>query len=170
MIQRVGPIGHEKKSEKTLDKPLPVWYNKSTTGELINPNKQRNGAGIMSTKVTNKSAILFAMQFLPADTPDEIMDKLNNMIIQLDKKNAAPKKLTAQQEKNEEIKTALYNFLVDNAPNGFTVSDLLKEVPELNGDSNQHVSALLRALFLAGSIEKYSEKRRTYFRVSVDNS
>ena len=43
---------------------------------------------------------------------------------------------------------------------------LEQAIPELEGDSNQHVSALMRGLVLAGTVEKYSEKRRTYFRVA----
>ena len=89
------------------------------------------------------------------------------MIAQLDKKNASPKKLTAQQEKNEAIKTDILDFLSENAGSGYTVSDMLKAIPSLEGDSNQHVSALMRALVLAGGVEKYTEKRRTYFRAAV---
>ena len=119
------------------------------------------------TKTTNKTALLYAIENLSASAPAEIIDKLNAMVAQLDKKNASPKKLTAQQEKNEVIKTAILDFLSDNAGTGYTCSDLLREVAELEGDSNQHVSALMRALVLAGSVEKYTEKRRTYFRLVV---
>ena len=88
------------------------------------------------------------------------------MVEQLDKKNAAPRKLTAQQEKNEVLKADIVEFLADNADTGYTVSGLLKAVPSLEGDSNQHASALLRQLVLAKTVEKYSEKRRTYFKIA----
>lgn len=120
-----------------------------------------------TTKITNRVALTYAIENLP-DAPAEIREKWANMIAQLDKKNASPKKLTAQQEKNEGVKADLLAFLSDHEGEGFTVSDLLKSVPACEGDSNQHVSALMRALVLAGSVEKYSEKRRTYFRVSVE--
>lgn len=120
----------------------------------------------MSTtiKTTNRSALTYAIEHL-TDAPAEVIAKLENMIAQLDKKNASPKKLTAQQERNEVVKTAIVEFLSDNADEGFTVSDLIKSVPECEGDSNQHISALMRALRLDGKVESYSEKRRTYFRV-----
>ena len=118
-----------------------------------------------NTKVTNRSALTYAIENLP-DAPQEVIDKLTNMVAQLDKKNASPKKLTAQQEKNEGIKADILDFLADNSPSGYTVSNLLKVIPSLEGDSNQHVSALMRALVLAGSVEKYIDKRRTYFRVA----
>jgi hypothetical protein len=120
-----------------------------------------------TTKITNRVALTYAIENLP-DAPAEIREKWANMIAQLDKKNASPKKLTAQQEKNEGVKSDLLAFLSDHEGEGFTVSDLLKSVPSCEGDSNQHVSALMRALVLSGSVEKYSEKRRTYFRVAVE--
>jgi predicted transcriptional regulator len=90
------------------------------------------------------------------------------MVEQLDKKNASPKKLTAQQLKNEELKEVIVDFLADNEDKGFTVTDLIKAIPEFEGDSNQHVSALMRQLVNADKVEKYSEKRRTYFRIVAE--
>ena len=117
-----------------------------------------------TSKMTNRIALTYALENLP-DAPADVREKWQKMIDQLDKKNASPKKLTAQQEKNEGVKADLLDFLSEHEGEGFTVSDLLKQVPACEGDSNQHVSALMRALVLAGSVEKYTEKRRTYFRV-----
>jgi hypothetical protein len=119
------------------------------------------------TKITNKAALIYAIENCP-DAPAEIRSKWEKMVEQLDKKNASPRKLTAQQEKNEELKAIIADFLADNEGDGFTVSDLLKAIPEIEGDSNQHISALLRQLVLADKVEKYSEKRRTYFRTKVE--
>jgi hypothetical protein len=120
-----------------------------------------------NTKITNKTALLFAIDAI-GDSNPEVTAKLQKMVEQLDKKNASPKKLTAQQLKNEELKEVIVDFLADNAETGFTVSDLLKAVPEFEGDSNQHVSALMRQLVNADKVEKYSEKRRTYFRIVAE--
>lgn len=119
-----------------------------------------------NAKMTNKVALLLAIKAL-GDSNPEATAKLKKMIEQLDKKNAAPKKLTAQQEKNEVVKAAIMGFLTANKDKGFTVSDILKNVKECEGDSNQHVSALMRALKLAGEVEPYSDKRRTYFKAVV---
>ena len=121
----------------------------------------------MNTKMTNRKALTYAIDHL-TDAPAEVIAKLTKMVEQLDKKNASPKKLTAQQVKNEELKEVIADFLADNADTGFTVSDLLKAIAELEGDSNQHVSALMRQLVEAGKVEKYSEKRRTYFRIVAE--
>ena len=114
-------------------------------------------------KMTNKTALTIALTAI-GDTNPEATAKIEKMIEQLDKKNAAPRKLTAQQEKNEVIKAEITAFLKENADTGFTVTDLLKNVEILDGDSNQHASALLRQLVQANVVTKYAEKRRTYFK------
>ena len=120
------------------------------------------------TKTTNKTALLYALENLP-DAPADVREKWAKMVEQLDKKNAAPKKMTAKQSANEGVKADLLDFLTENAGTGFTCSDLLKMVPACEGQSNQYVSALMRQLYDEGRgpVEKYSEKRRTYFRVPV---
>ena len=118
-------------------------------------------------KITNKVALTYALETC-VDAPKEIRAKWVKMIEQLDKKNASPRKLTAQQEKNENIKNIIVEFLADHEGEGFAVSDLLKVIPEIEGDSNQHISALMRQLVLANLVERYSEKRRTYFRIVAE--
>lgn len=118
-------------------------------------------------KMTNKKALMYAIENCP-NAPEEVVAKWEKMVEQLDKKNASPRKLTAQQEKNEGVKNIIVEFLADHEGEGFTVSDLLKAIPEIEGDSNQHISALLRQLVLANAVEKYSEKRRTYFRIVAE--
>jgi hypothetical protein len=115
-----------------------------------------------NTKITNKTALIFAIEAI-GDSNPEVTAKLQKMVDQLDKKNAAPKKLTERQIKNEELKTEIVNFLASHE-DGFTVSDIIKSIPSLAGDSNQHVSFLMNDLAKTPNVEKYSEKRRTYFK------
>ena len=125
-------------------------------------------------KLTKKMALSAAVDMLRKGTIDitdysreEIADKLESMISLLDKKDAAPRKLTEQQKKNEVIKTAILDFLSANAENGYTVSDLIAQVPECNGDTTQHISALVRALDLDKMVQKYVEKRHTYVKIAA---
>ena len=155
-----------KKLKKRLDKIPNLWYNKITKGELNSTNRERVDTMTNTEKMTNRKALTYAIDNLP-DAPQDVLDKLGNMIAQLDKKNASPKKLTAQQEKNISIGEDIVSFLSDHEGEGFTVSDLLKSVPSCEGDSNQHVSAIMRQLVLGGTVEKYTDKRRTYFRTVV---
>ena len=120
-------------------------------------------------KMTYSNAITSAIAALNTieGVNPEIIEKLTALKSSLDKKNAAPRSLTAQQKKNEKLKDEIAEFLADNVNTGFTVTDILKAIPSLEGDSNQHVSALLRQLADTekdGRVEKYSEKRRTYFK------
>ena len=80
------------------------------------------------------------------------------------KRRTSSAKLTAQQSRNEVIKAEILEFMEDN-PEPMTVSDMIENIPVLEGEGNQYVSALLRQLVLSGDIEKFSEKRRTYFRI-----
>ena len=122
-------------------------------------------------KMTYSTALEIAIRELSqveGENP-EVVEKLTALKATLDKKNASPKKQTAQQKKNAELKDVISEFLAENKDNGFTVTDILKEVPALEGDSNQHVSALMRQLVQDNAVEKYSEKRRTYFRYKAPN-
>ena len=118
-----------------------------------------------NNKMTNKTALMYALDNLP-DAPADVREKSQKMIDQLDRKNASPKKLTAKQEQNEVVKESIVTFLTDNSDKGFTCSDLIREVPALEGSSNQYVSALMRLLFEAHRVVKYTEKRRTYFKAA----
>lgn len=117
-----------------------------------------------TSKTTYRSALTYAIENLP-DAPAEVVEKLEAMIAQLDKKNAAPKKLTAKQEANEIVKDVIVDFLAVHSGEGFTCSDLIKQIPALADKNPQYVSALMRSLLIAETVEKYTDKRRTYFKV-----
>ena len=121
----------------------------------------------MANKMTYSTALSTAIEALRAtNATQEVIDKVIALKASVDKKNASPKKLTAQQEKNEALKAEILDFLGEHEGEGFTVTDLIKSVPALEGDSNQHVSALLRQLCQANAVDRYSEKRRTYFKAA----
>ena len=122
-------------------------------------------------KMTYAEAITTAIHVLEqTDVDPAVAEKLAALKASIEKKNAAPKKLTAQQEKNEVLKDEIVEFLADTPDTGYTVTDMIKAIPSLEGDSNQHVSALLRQLVdknKDGRVEKYTEKRRTYFKIAA---
>ena len=119
------------------------------------------GVVTMTKKMTYAQAVRRAIE--GTITP-EVVEKLEALEAQLQKKATAERKPTAKQTANAETRAALVNFINQNAEgNGFTVTDLLKQCPEVEGDSNQHVSAILRQAVQAGEISKGSVKRRTYF-------
>ena len=79
----------------------------------------------------------------------------------LAKKNSAEKKPTAVQVANEGLKKAILDFMIVGQK--YTITDLMKSVPELADLSNQRVSALVRQLKDADLVVRTEEKRKAYF-------
>ena len=86
---------------------------------------------------------------------------INHELELLAKKNSAEKKPTAVQVANEGLKSAILDFMVEGQK--YTITDLMKSVPELADLSNQRVSALVRQLKDSGSVIRTEEKRKAYF-------
>jgi hypothetical protein len=91
----------------------------------------------------------------------ELIAKIDNEIALLAKKNSAEKKPTVQQVANEGIKTAI----VDGMESGtaYTITDIIKSVPECAELTNQRVSALMRQLVESGAVVRTEDKRKAYF-------
>ena len=82
----------------------------------------------------------------------------------LSKKNSADKKPTAQQTANEAIKTAIVDGMEVNRL--YTITELIKEIPECAEMTNQRVSALVRQLVDAGLVKRTEDKRKAYFSLA----
>ena len=80
----------------------------------------------------------------------------------LAKKNAADKKPTAQQTANKAICEAIVESMEPNRL--YTITELIKEIPECADLTNQRVSALVRGM-IDVHIERVEEKRKAYFRL-----
>ena len=94
----------------------------------------------------------------------EVIDKLIALKQSFEKKAGAERKPTKQQKANADLRMVLVDFINENFEgDGFTVTDILKQCPAVEGDSNQHVSAILRKAVQEREISKGSVKRRTYF-------
>ena len=79
----------------------------------------------------------------------------------LAKKNSAEKKPTAQQTANKAICEAIVNGMEDGKL--YTITDLIKTIPECADLTNQRVSALVRGM-IDVKVERVEEKRKAYFR------
>ena len=96
---------------------------------------------------------------------EDLVNFINHEIELLEKKNSAEKKPTAQQSENNGIKDAIVNGMAPQR--NYTITDIIKEVPECSELTNQRVSALIRQLIADGKVERFEEKRKAYFRVVV---
>ena len=91
----------------------------------------------------------------------ETVEKLQALKTQLAKRSKNDGKMTKTQRENEEIKSRIMNYLEESSE-GVQCKDLAN-VLEISG---QKCSALLSQLVKEGFVEKYSEKRVTYFKAA----
>lgn len=119
-----------------------------------------------SAKKLTKRDHFNALLAIPAVSENPVLvDFINHELELLSKKNSPDKKPTAAQQANNALKEAIINLLVDGNP--YTVSQIIKEVPECAGLSNQKVSAMMVQLINEGQVEKVIEKRVSYFKLVV---
>lgn len=94
----------------------------------------------------------------------ELVDKIDNELNLLAKKNSAEKKPTAQQVANDGIKTAIVEGMELNRL--YTVTEIIKSIPACAELTNQRVSALLRGLVETGAVVRTEDKRKAYFSLA----
>ena len=101
-------------------------------------------------------------------TTDEAERKFIEHEMELLAKKNAPKgekKLTPTQEANEGIKSAIHDYLREKGE-PMTISQMLKEIPECAGLTNQKVSALVRQMYLAMTIVRNEVKGVAWFSIA----
>ena len=111
-------------------------------------------------KMTNKKALMYVVENF-AEMPTDVAEKINAMILSLDKKSAN-RKPTKVQEQNEKLKEVILETLTDK---GMTVSEVIASNKEFDGLSNQKISALLNQMTKAKEIEKVTDKKKSLFRL-----
>lgn len=118
-----------------------------------------------SKKMTKRDYfnILRASYPTTAENYDEVIGFIDHELELLAKKNAAEKKPTAVQVANEGIKQAIVAGMEQGKL--YTITDIIKSVPECADLTNQRVSALVRQLKDDNIVERVEEKRKAYFRL-----
>ena len=106
---------------------------------------------------------MFEQMKSPLTDPAEIAVVEHELEL-LAKKNSGEKKPTAQQVANDGIKTAIADGMTANRL--YTVTELIKEIPECAELTNQRVSALLRQMIADGTVIKTVDKRKSYFQLA----
>ena len=97
----------------------------------------------------------------------ELVEKIENEIALLAKKNSADKKPTAQQVANEGIKANIIAVMTADPNRLFTITELTKVVPDLPEDmSLNRMSALARQLKEEGKVIRTEDKRKAYFSLA----
>lgn len=113
-------------------------------------------------KITNVKALSYILT--NCELPEEVKAKVEAMKASYEKKATAERKPTATQTENANFKASILAVLADG--NQYTISDLMKAVPELAELSNQRVSAIVRQLTLTGEVQRIEDKRKAYFKLA----
>jgi protease II len=113
----------------------------------------------MSKKMTKKE--MFAQIKANYNLTDAEIAFIDREIELLEKKNGGIKKPTKQQEINNGLKEVILDHMEYGEK--YTITDLMKQVPELAELSNQRVSAIVRGLKESGLVDRVEEKRKAYF-------
>lgn len=118
-------------------------------------------------KMTNAMALEIALEVLKetdAEKYTEVIEKLDKMLVQVNKKSSANRKPTATQLENEGLRVKIAEYLT-NTGKRLTVSEMMKEIEGLEELSNQRVTSLATSLYKEGKIDREVEKRKAYFFV-----
>lgn len=109
------------------------------------------------TKMTYAIAIDNAIN---GNITEEVREKLEALKTQLAKRNSGERKPTKTQRENEGLKEDIWAFVSENGA---------KRAGDVAGHFNisgQKASALLKQLVDAERLERFTEKRVTFFRVA----
>ncbi len=117
-----------------------------------------------NTQKITKAQKFTMLKAIPAVAENAMLvEFIDHELELLAKKNSAEKKPTAQQTANAGIAEAIVAHLSTEPNRLFTITELIKEVPNCAELTNQRVSAIVRGL-IGVSVERVEEKRKAYFR------
>ena len=118
----------------------------------------------MTQKKITKAQKFEMLLAIPAVAESEMLKEfVEHELELLAKKNSADKKPTAQQTANKAIADAIVDVLAENPTRLYTITEIIKEVPECADLTNQRVSAIVRGL-LDKELKRVEDKRKAYFQ------
>ena len=106
-------------------------------------------------KLTKRDRFEALLKMSEVQANPDMVAFIEHEIELLAKKNAGDKKPTAKQMENDAVKQVILDEMTANPDKLYTVTDLIKGVPDLAEYSNQRVSALLRQMIDANTIVKH---------------
>ena len=118
----------------------------------------------MTKKLTKKDHFN-ALKSIPEVAQNEVLVAfIDHEIELLNRKNSTAtgeKKLTATQVANEELKTAILEGMTANRL--YTITELMKEIPECAELTNQKISAIVRQMVKEKTVNRIEDKRKALF-------
>lgn len=117
-------------------------------------------------KMTNRKALDYVMTTYADALPEDVAEKLQGMIAQLDKKSGAERKPTARQIENQALAGVVLDQMEDNVL--YTVDDIRKGFMGLPDDiSCQRLSGILTKMVDAGTVIRTMDKRKPLFSKAI---
>lgn len=101
-------------------------------------------------------------------TVEQAVEFIDKEMGLLARKNSGDKKPTKTQQENEEYKVLICDFLANKPEEkkGYTCTEVIKLVPELNEFSTQKIAPLMRQLENAGKVAREEVKGKTLFHLA----
>lgn len=116
-------------------------------------------------KLTKKDRFNQLLEIPAVQADTEMVAFIEHEIELLSRKSTSEKKPTQRQVQGESMKEAIINFMEPNVL--YSGSDLLRQVEELDGESNQRVASLMKQLMeKEGKVERITEKGKVYWKLA----
>ena len=115
-------------------------------------------------KLTKRDHYNTLLDLAEVKSNPKLVEFIEHELELLDRKNSTDKKPTAQQTANEAIKVAILDNMAEGVK--YTITDLIKSVPECADLTNQRVSALVRQLVDDKVVVRTEDKRKAYFSLA----
>lgn len=101
-------------------------------------------------------------------TVEQAVEFIDKEMGLLARKNSSDKKPTKTQQENEKYKVLICDFLANKPEEkkGYTCTEVIKLVPELNEFNTQKIASLMRQLENAGKVAREEVKGKTLFHLA----
>lgn len=118
-------------------------------------------------KLTKKEMFAMVREIVIAnggENTELLTNFIDHEVDLLTRKNTGEKKPTAKQMANSAVQSEILDTM--EVGKSYTVGELMKIVPALDGVSNQYATSQVRALVNAGLLTRTEEKRKAYFSLA----
>lgn len=117
-------------------------------------------------KLTKRDKFEMLLEVAEVKGNEMLVEFINHELELLNKKNATStgtKKPTKTQVENESYLEEIRTFF-NTTDDSFTISELQNKLEGFDELSNQKISALLKKCVDSGNLEKFVDKKKTYFK------
>lgn len=119
-------------------------------------------------KMTHKDYFTALLDMPEVQNYPGMAEFIEGRITALEKKASAPKKETEADKVKSGIKADVLTFLSANEGKKFTITQMMKQVPNLPAEiSNQRLTSLVTQMVRENEVERVVEKRVSYFTIAV---